>query len=242
MRKSTKNVYPEISQLKLRPLTKYDFREFKASVMESKESISTFLDMGIELPELHLIDFMNFYSSMLVDKERQHFGVFHGYKMLAYACFTEAFDPAGIQIIYWVREEFLKQNIGTWTIGNMSSKAWIEMDYHFVQMIIDKGNYPSRQIARKMGFEAQYEVVGNKGQGRKGGSTYITYLYLNPSLRLKAAAWNKQAIDLIGHPCMIEKFHHLIRDEVINEHFRWRSPIYIEDDMDKEVLNFDSSC
>ena len=60
MSKSTKNVFPEISQLKLRPLTKYDFREFKASVMESKESISTFLDMGIELPELHLVDFMNF--------------------------------------------------------------------------------------------------------------------------------------------------------------------------------------
>ena len=74
MSKSTKNVFPEISQLKLRPLTKYDFREFKASVMESKESISTFLDMGIELPQLHLIDFMNFYSSMLVDKDRQHFG------------------------------------------------------------------------------------------------------------------------------------------------------------------------
>ena len=47
MSKSAKNVYPEISQLKLRPLTKYDFREFKASVIESKESISTFLDMGI---------------------------------------------------------------------------------------------------------------------------------------------------------------------------------------------------
>mgnify|MGYP000630653160 FL=1 len=83
MPRSAKNVFPEISQLKLRPLTKYDFREFKASVMESKESISTFLDMGIELRELHLVDFMNFYSSMLADKDRQHFGVFHGYKMLA---------------------------------------------------------------------------------------------------------------------------------------------------------------
>ena len=104
MPKSPKNVYPEISQLKLRRLTNYDFREFKASVMESKESISTFLDMGIELPQLHLIDFMNCYTAMLLDKDRQHFGVFHGYKMLAYACFTDAFDPAGIQIIYWVRE------------------------------------------------------------------------------------------------------------------------------------------
>jgi len=232
MSKSAKNVYPEISQLKLRPLAKYDYREFKASVMESRESISTFLDMGIELPQLHLVDFMNFYSSMLVDKDRQHFGVFHGYKMLAYACFTEAFDPAGIQIIYFVREEFLKKNIGTWTIGNMTNKAWIEMDYHFVQMVIDKGNYASRQIARKMGFEAQYEVTGTKGQGNKGGSTHITYLYLNPALRLKAGVWDKRALDLIGHPCMIEKFHHLIHDEIINDHFKWKHSAYVEKDVD----------
>jgi hypothetical protein len=175
---------------------------------------------------------MNYYTAMLKNDKYEHFGVFHGYKMLAYACFVEAFDPAGIQIIYWVREEFLKQNIGTWTIGNMTNKAWIEMDYHFVQMVIDKGNYPSRQIARKMGFEAMYEDTGVKGQGYKGGSTYITYLYINPSLRLKASVWDKRAVDLIGHPCMIEKFHHLIYDEIINEHFKWQHPPYLENDLE----------
>jgi hypothetical protein len=30
---------------------------------------------------------------------------------------------------------------------------------------------------------------------------------------------------------MIDKFHHLIHDEVVNEHFRWKSPIYKEDDL-----------
>ena len=228
MRNTGKNVFPDISQLKLRPLTKYDFREFKASVMESKESIATFLDMGIELPALHLIDFMNFYSSMLADKEAQHFGVFHGYKMLAYTYFANGFNPAGIQIVYWVREEFLKQNIGTWTISNMVNKAWVEMDCHFVQMVIDKTNYSSRQIARKMGFEAVFEATGVTGQGRKGSGTYITYLFLNPALRIKAVTWNKRAIDLIGHPCMIDKFHHLIHDEVINEHFKWKYSTYNE--------------
>ena len=232
MRKTGKNIFPDISQLKLRPLTKYDFYEFKTSVIESKESISTFLDMGIELPDLHLIDFMNFYSSMLADKEVQHFGVFHGYKMLAYTCFADGFNPAGIQIVYWVREEFLKQNIGTWTISNMVNKAWVEMDCHFVEMIIDKTNYPSRQISRKMGFEAVFETTGVKGQGRKGSGTYITYLFLNPALRLKASVWDKRAIDLIGHPCMIEKFHHLIYDEIINEHFKWQHPPYLENDLE----------
>lgn len=237
MQELKKNIYPEISQLKLRPLTKYDFREFKASVMESKESISTFLDMGIELPELHLVDFMNFYTSMLRDKDCQHFGVFHGYKMLAYASFSEAFNPAGIQIVYWVRDEFLKQNIGTWTVGHMVSKAWIEMDYHFVEMIIDKGNYPSRQIARKLGFEAQFEISGVKGQGHKGGSTHIAYLFLNPALILTATVWGKRAIDLIGHPCMIDKFHHLIHDEVINDHFKWQFPPYLENDLEETYSN-----
>lgn len=79
-----------------------------------------------------------------------------------------------------------------------------------------------------MGFEAVYATTGVMGQGNKAGSTYITYLYLNPALRLKADAWNKRAIDLIGHPCMIKKFHHLIHDEIINEHFKWRYWPYFE--------------
>ena len=202
--------------------------------MESRESISTFLDMGIELPQLHLVDFMNFYSSMLVDKDRQHFGVFHGYKMLGYACICEAFDSSGIQIVYWVREAYLKQNIGTWLIGNMKSKAWVERDYHFSQMSIDKANFASRRIAKKMGFEPLYAMSTLNGQGTMRTGTYIIYISMNPALVLKASVWEKRPIDLIGHPCMIDKFHHLIHDEVINEHFRWKSPIYKEDDLNED--------
>ena len=85
MRKTVKNIYPNLSQLKLRPLTKYDFRQFKETMRDSRDSISTFLDMGIEVPDLNAVEFMNFYSSLLIDKQNRHFGVFHGYKMLAYA-------------------------------------------------------------------------------------------------------------------------------------------------------------
>ena len=60
--KIKENVYPNISQLKLRPLTVHDFREFRLSILESKESMSTFLNMGIELPDLNVIDFMNNYN------------------------------------------------------------------------------------------------------------------------------------------------------------------------------------
>ena len=109
--KIKENVYPNISQLKIRPLTEYDFRQFKETIYDSKESISTFLNMGLEVPKLNTVEFMNFYSSLLKDKEGKHFGVFHGYKMLAYASFCPAFDPSGVQIIYFVREEFLRQNI-----------------------------------------------------------------------------------------------------------------------------------
>jgi hypothetical protein len=33
---------------------------------------------------------------------------------------------------------------------------------------------------------------------------------------------------------MIDKFHHLIHDEVVNEHFRWKSPLYREDDLNED--------
>ena len=228
------NVYPNISQLKLRPLTVNDFTEFRLSVLQSKESISTFLDMGIVLPYLNLIDFMNHYSAMLKDDNYEHFGVFHGYKMLGYACYCKAFDPSGIQIVYWVREAYLKQNIGTWLIGNMKSKAWVERDYHFSQLAIDKANYASRRIAKKMGFEPLYAMSTLNGQGTMRTGTYIIYVSLNPSLHMKAAAWDKRAVDLIGHPCMMDKFHHLIHDEIVNEHYRWKSPLYREDDLNED--------
>lgn len=229
-----KNVYPDISQLKLRNLTKYDFREFQAAVRDSKESISTFLDMGIKLPTLNVIEFMNYYTSMLKDEKLEHFGVFHGYKMLGYACFSEAFNPAGIQIVYWVRESYLKQNIGTWLIGSMKSKSWVERNHHFSQLSIDKSNFASRRIAKKMGYEPLYAMSTLDGQGRLRTGTYIIYISISPALYMTAAAWEKRALDLIDHPCMIDKFHHLIHDEILNEHFRWKNPIYKEDDLNDD--------
>ena len=46
--------------------------------------------------------------------------------------------------------------------------------------------------------------------------------------------WEKRPIDLIGHPSMIDKFHHLIHDEILNDHFRRKDPIYAEDDLNED--------
>ena len=232
-----KNVYPNISQLKLRKLTKYDFREFRLAYMQSKESIKTFLDLGFIFDNKNLIEFAHEYSRMINDRNIEHFGVFHGYKMLAYACFCDGFSPAGKQIVYWVREEFLQQNIGTWTIGNMTSLSWVQRDEHYTALIIDKGNYASRRIAKKMNYEPLYAVSTLDSQGTKKTGTYICYIHLNPSLRMKAAVYEKRAIDLIGHPAMIPELNHLIHDEALSKFSEWSSPIYQEDDLD-EFGNF----
>ncbi len=84
-----KNVYPNISQLKLRRLTDFDLREFHKAVMESTDSIKTFLDMGYEFENMSWISFQHQYYQMLRDTNIEHLVVFHGYKMLAYACFCE---------------------------------------------------------------------------------------------------------------------------------------------------------
>jgi RimJ/RimL family protein N-acetyltransferase len=229
--KIKENVFPKISQLRLRPLTQYDFKQFKETIRDSRDSISTFLNMGIEVPDLNIVDFMNFYSSLLRDKEVQHFGVFHGYKMLAYACFCPAFDLSGVQIIYFVREEFLRQNIGTYTLFNMTHKAWLEQDAHFVQAVIDKANIGSRAIVRSQGYEAIYALTA-LGQGTLASNTQICYIWINPKLRMKAASHEMRAIDLIGHFCFIPGLDHLIFDQKVNELFRWKAPIYKEDDLE----------
>jgi hypothetical protein len=51
---------------------------------------------------------------------------------------------------------------------------------------------------------------------------------------MHAAVWDMRAIDLIGHPCMTEKFFYLKDDEIMNEHFRWKHPIYQEDDLNPD--------
>ena len=229
--KIKENVYPNISQLKLRPLTKYDFRQFKETMRDSRDSISTFLNIGIEVPDLNAVEFMNFYSSLLIDKQNRHFGVFHGYKMLAYASFGPAFDPSGVQIIYFVREEFLRQNIGTYTLGSMTRRAWLEQDVHFVQAVVDKANIGSRTIVRSQGYEALYALT-ELGQGTSASNTQICYIWFNPKLKMKAAIHEMRAIDLIGHLCFTPGLDHLIHDKQVNELFRWRAPIYMENELD----------
>lgn len=224
------NVYPEISQLKLRQLTEFDFRQFKEFMLDSRESISTFLDMGKYVPDFNTVDFMNFYSTLINNPSREHFGVFHGWKMLAYASFSPAFDPSGIQIVYFVRQEYLRQNLGTFILGEITTKAWVERDYHFVQAVVDKANIGSRKVVKSQGFEPLYSVTA-VGQGTKASQTQIGYVYLNPKLKLVASVHKKRPIDLIGHFCFIPGLDHLIYDEKVNEFFSWKYPVYQEDDL-----------
>ena len=49
---------------------------------------------------------------------------------------------------------------------------------------------------------------------------------------MKAAVHEMRAIDLIGHLCFTPGLDHLINDEQVNELFRWRAPIYIEDELE----------
>jgi len=229
--KVKENLYPNIGQLKLRPLTEFDFRQFKETMLESKESISTFLDMGKTVPDLNTVDFLNFYSYLLNDEKAEHFGVFHGWKMLAYASLSPAFHPSGRQITYFVRQSYLRQNLGTFTIGALTRKVWLERDHDFAQATVDKANIGSRTIVKSQGFEPLCAIT-TLGQGDKASYTQICYVYLNPRLKTMAAVHGKRPIDLIGHFCFIPGLDHLIHDEKVNELFRWRAPIYMETELD----------
>ena len=231
MGKIKENVYPNIDQLKLRPLMKFDFVQFKETMLDSRESISTFLELGKTVPDLNTVEFMNFYASLLNDKDVEHFGVFHGWKMLAYASFSPAFRPSGLQIVYFVREEFLRQNIGTFILGNMTRLAWLERDLDFVQAVVDKANIGSRKIVKSQGFQPLYALT-TLGQGSMATDTQICYLYLNPRLQMKAAVHGFRPIDLIGHFCFIPGLEHLIYDDKVNEVFKWKYQIYEEEDLE----------
>ena len=223
-----KLVYPEISQLKLRRLTQFDFPQFQKAVLQSKDSLAKYLEIGVVLPNVHGIDFMNFYSRMINDERREHYGVFHGWKLLACAYFCEAYDPSGIQIVYWVREAYLRQNIGTWTVGNMTRLSWMERDFHFSEMVIDETNIPSRIIALKHNY-FPLKKVQKKSQGNSSSDSQIIYIHLNPKLNSRAAVHNKRPVDLIGHFCFIDGLEHLIRDETVNEYFRWKEALPAEE-------------
>ena len=231
MKTTKQNIYSNISQLKIRPLLKYDFVQFKETMLESKESISTFLDMGKIVPDLNTVEFMNFFSSLLADKEFEHFGVFHGWKMLAYASFSPAFQPSGVQVVYFVRQDFLRQNLGTFVIYNMTRMAWLDRDLDFVQAVIDKANIGSRKIVKSQGFQPLYALRA-LGQGTMATETQICYVHLNPRLEMKAAVHGMRPIDLIGHFCFIPGMDHLIHDGKVNEFFKWKYPVYEEDDLD----------
>ena len=187
--------------------------------------------MGRYVPELNTIEFMNFYSLMLKEKDCHHFGVFHGKKMLAYGSLSPAFHPSGLQVVYFVREAFLMQNIGRFTLGAITRFAWLELDVDFVQAVVDKANIGSRRIVKSQGYEPLYALTA-LGQGESASNTQICYVYLNPRLKLKASVHSLRGVDLIGHFCFIPELQHLIDDEVVNEYFRWKFPIYQEDDLD----------
>jgi hypothetical protein len=187
--------------------------------------------MGMAVPDLNTVEFMNFFHSLLVDKDAEHFGVFHGWKMLAYASLGPAFNPAGLQLVYFVRQNYLRQNIGTFTVYSLTRKVWLEKDLDFAQATIDKANIGSRTIVKSQGYEPLF-AMSSVGQGNKATETQICYLFLNPRIKMKAAVYKMRPIDLIGHFCFIPDLEHLITDEKVNSFFKWKYPVYTEDDLD----------
>jgi len=208
-----------------RLLTVLDAAEFSRANNESIESTSSYLDLNyFSEPRPFIENFQNFMDS-LRSRDRDLFGLYNQGKLLGVGIYSSlTYSPNGCQVVGWMRKSVLNKNIGTYALKRLTSYAFYQKKFRFVELLIDETNLASRRTAEKVGY-VHIESFAAYTQGNKGSGVLCRYICFIEELEALADTYEKRAIDLINHPAYEIQFRDLIHNEDLNEALKWPYPI-----------------
>jgi hypothetical protein len=119
-----------------------------------------------------------------------------------------------------MREGAKNRGLGTYFMKRLTSHAFYNKGFRFVELVIDEQNFASRRMAEKVGYELM-EILEVKTQGKLGSGKYCRYIIFIGELESIAENYHKQPIDLIDHPAYQKEYRSLIHDDWINSYLAW---------------------
>lgn len=218
---ATQEEVDRFANFDFRLLTRADFPEFAQAYRESIHSMSTFLDLGYFSEQRPYLEMLKYFQNMIKSRTVDLFGIFDKGKLLGVAnYFWTSYSENGTQITLWMRQANKNKGVGTYFMKRLTSHAFYNKGFRFVELVIDEQNKASRRMAEKVGYELM-EVIEVETQGNLGSGKYCRYIIFNGEIESIAENYHRQPIDLIDHPAYDKEFRYLIHDEMINSYLKW---------------------
>jgi RimJ/RimL family protein N-acetyltransferase len=218
---ATEDEVNRFANFEFRVLTRADFPEFAQAYRESIESMSTFLDLGYFSEQRPYLDMLKYFQNMIKSQKVDLFGIFDKGKLLGVAnYYWTTYSVNGTQITLWIRQGIKSNGVGTYFMKRLTSHAFYNKGFRFVELVIDEQNKASRRMAEKVGYELM-EIIEVKTQGKLGSGKYCRYIIFIGEIESLAENYHRQPIDLIDHPAYDREFRYLIHDETINSYLSW---------------------
>lgn len=100
------------AELSFRMLSYLDYNEFKRAAIESVESNIEYLYFGEFFKTASALQMFAKFDDLLKDPNTDHYGIFHGNRLLGHIAITRGLSPLGSEIYGWVRKGFHNKGIG----------------------------------------------------------------------------------------------------------------------------------
>lgn len=217
----TQKELDDFGKYEIRLMKPNDFPSYLDAYKESYESISSYMSVS-SINSLNVTSSLQReFMSNLRSRESDVFGLFDGKRLLGVGQFFPLFYSGnGCQIILWVRKHEKNKKIGTFFLRRLTMYAFYPKNFRFAEVVIDEGNYASRAIAEKVGYEL-IEKTETETQGYMGTGVYCRYMIFDGEIEALAENYHRQPVDLIDHPAYDKYYRYLIHNKEINDYLAW---------------------
>lgn len=203
--------------LEFRMMAYSDFQAFQEACLESKEELTTYLDLGRYMENFIFTDYWSLFTHLLKEPEMNLYGLFDARKLLGSAAVMPASRSFGAQIVGWVRHGYHSQGLATLYLPKLIERCF-ENGHHFVEFVIDQENAPSRKVAEKLGLVKISEWENfESGQGLRNSGKFVLYYGFDSHIQQIAndasrnpqeihdQLWVLEALGIVQTPVLVER-------------------------------------
>jgi len=203
--------------LDLRMMAYSDFQAFQEACIESREELTTYLDLGRYMHNFIWTDYWSLFSHLLKEPEMNLYGLFDGKKLLGSAAAVPSSRSFGAQIVGWIRHECQSQGLATFYLPKLIERCFSN-GHHFVEFVIDQENAPSQKVAEKLGLVkiSEWENFESGQELRNSGKFGLYYAFdsqiqgiartasLTPQ-EILAQLWILESLGIVQTPVLVER-------------------------------------
>lgn len=223
------------SDVRMRPLQKSDFLEFRKAATESTESNYEYLAYGALFENLNLFEFSDEYRRFLDEEDFEHWGIFHRKQLIGHIGFSFGVGPFATEILGWVRKGYQSQGIGEIGLQTACAIAFNQKSFNYVELRIKASNKPSRRAAEKAGFVPVMKL-GSIISGSK--DPYILHIKINPEIIELAKIHKVRPIDIMNSPASQRPLRYMLRNPSVLNFYGWPFPMFSEESPEVDFFEY----